>query len=180
MPAYAHATIIGYLARWDDPNATAPEKGKAFEELACYLFSHIPGITITSRNELNTFATEEIDIACHNIQEPDGLRSLNPFLLVECKGWASAVTSVEVSWFLSKIEHRGLDFGVLIAANGITGVAEHLSRANFMVALALAQKRIRMVIITREEIETLKSGEELAQMIIEKVTRLHATGGRCY
>gem|GEM_PF-6664542 len=49
-----------------------------------------------------------------------------------------------------------------------------------MVALALAQKRIRMVIITREEIETLKSGEELAQMIIEKVTRLHATGGRCY
>jgi hypothetical protein len=129
---------------------------------------------------MNTFATEEIDVACHNTQDPAGLRSLNPFFLVECKGWTSPVSSVEVSWFLNKIEHRGLDFGVLFAANGITGVAEHLTAANFLVAFALATKKIRMVIITRQEVEVLNSGEELAQKIIEKVTQLHATGGKCY
>lgn len=180
MPAYSLAAIAGFLARWDDTTATNAARGKAFEELACYLFSQIPGITVTGRNELNTFATEEIDVACHNTQDATGLRSLNPFLIVECKGWRNAVTSVEVSWFLTKIEHRGLDFGVLIAANGITGIGEHLSRAHFLVGMALAQKKIRMVIITRAEIEALTSGEELAQLIIEKVTRLHATGGMCY
>jgi hypothetical protein len=78
-----------------------------------------------------------------------------------------------------KLEHRGMDFGVLIAAKGITGVAEHLTAANSLVAFALG-KKTRMVIITRTEIEALSSGEELAQLIISKVTQLHATGGRCY
>lgn len=174
------ATIRGYLAKWDNPAATNAARGKAFEELACYLFSNIPGVTITSRNEMNTFATEEIDVACYNIQDPAGLRSLNPFFLVECKGWTNPVSSVEVSWFLNKIEHRGLDFGVLFAANGITGVAEHLTAANSVVAFALAAKKIRMVIITRAEIEMLTSGEQPAQKIIEKVTQLHASGGKCY
>lgn len=87
---------------------------------------------------------------------------------------------MEVAWFLTKIEHRGLDFGVLIAANGITGVAEHLTNAHFLVAVTLATKKIKMIIITREEIEKLNSGEELAALIIAKVTQLHATGGKCY
>ena len=78
-----------------------------------------------------------------------------------------------------KIEHRGLNFGVLFAAHGITGVAEHLSAAHFLVAVALA-KKIRMVIVTRAEVEALTSGEEFADLINEKVSRLHATGGRCY
>src|SRR5439155_26918660 len=119
-------------------------------------------------------------LSCYNEQDPAGLRSLNPFFLVECKGWRDPVNSEQVAWFLMKIEHRGLDFGVLIAANGITGVPEHLSASHFLVSFVLALRKIRMVIITREEIEALNSGEELAQLIIEKVNRLHATGGSCY
>jgi hypothetical protein len=179
MPAYNKAKIQGYLQVVDNPPNKAA-KGKAFEDLACYLFSCVPGITITGRNELNTFATEEIDIACRNEQDPAGLRLFNAFFLVECKGWTDPVNSEQVAWFLMKIEHRGLDFGVLIAANGITGVAEHLTASNFLVSFALATKKIRMVIVTRQEIEALRSGEELAELIIKKVTQLHATGGKCY
>jgi hypothetical protein len=179
MPAYDKAKIQGYLHTVD----TSPKqavRGKAYEELACYLFSLVPGITITGRNEMNTFATEEIDVACRNEQDPAGLRLFDAFFLVECKGWNDPVNSEQVAWFLMKIEHRGLDFGVLMAAHGITGVQEHLTAANFLVSFALATKKIKMVIITREEIERLNSGEELAQLIIEKVTRLHATGGKCF
>jgi hypothetical protein len=178
MPPYNRRTIKRFLHAVD----TATNKkvrGTAFEELACYLFSRVPGVTITGRNERNTFETEEIDVACRNEQGPAGLRLLSPFFLVECKGWRDPVNSEQVAWFLMKIEHRGLDFGVLIAANGITGVAEHLNASNFLVSFVLALRKIRMVIITRAEIEVLKTGEELAQLIIEKVTRLHATG-RCY
>lgn len=179
MPAYAPGVIQEYLADVDNTPTNA-EKGRAFEDLACYLLNGIPGITIPARNALNTFATEEIDVACMNANDPAGLGSLADFFLVECKGWNDAVTSEQVSWFLTKIRHRGVRFGILIAANGITGEAEHLSRANFLVGVEMATFGIRMVIITRREIETLKSGEELARLIVQKVCTLHASGGRCY
>lgn len=182
MPPYDKARIQRYLATVDRAAGKKKKqaaKGKAFEELARYLFSCIPGINITSWNEKNTFATEEIDVACYNIQDPAGLRFLPANFLVECKGWRDPVNSEQVAWFLLKIEHRGLDFGILIAAKGITGVAEHLTAAHFLIAMALGARKIRMVILTREEIEALNSGEELAQMIIAKVNRLYATG-RCY
>ncbi len=139
-----------------------------------------PGITITARNEMNSFATEEIDVACKNENYPEGLGGLADFFLVECKGWNDAVNSEQVSWFLTKIRHRGVRFGVLIAANGITGEPEHLSRANFLVSVEMATFGIKMVIVTRDEIERLTSGEDLARLIIQKVCTLHASGGRCY
>jgi len=179
MAAYTPAVIKGYLAIVDNPPTNAA-KGKAFEDLACYLVNGIPGISVTARNEMNTFATEEIDVACKNENDPAGLGALVDFFLVECKGWTDAVNSEQVSWFLTKIRHRGMRFGVLIAANGITGEPEHLSRANFLVAVEMALFGIKMVIVTREEIDKLASGEDFAKMIIEKVCTLHASGGRCY
>src|SRR3982751_1772715 len=135
MAAYSPAVIKGYLAIVDDPSTNAA-KGKAFEDLACYLLNGIPGITITARNEMNTFATEEIDVACKNENDPAGLGILVDFFLVEYKGWKDAVNSEQVSWFLTKIRHRGVHFGILIAANGITGAPEHLSRAHLLVRVA--------------------------------------------
>lgn len=179
MAAYDLAVIRGYLAVVDDPPTNAA-KGKAFEELACYLLAAIPGIRITARNEMNTFATEEIDVACRNENDPAGLGALADFFLVECKGWNEAVTSEQVSWFLTKIRHRGVRFGILIAANGITGEPEHLSRAHFLVGVELATFGIKMVIVTRDEIEKLTSGEEFAGLVLQKVCMLHASGRRCY
>ena len=98
-----------------------------------------------------------------------GLGALVDFFLVECKGWKDAVNSEQVSWFLTKIRHRGVRFGILIAANGITGEPEHLSRANFLVSVEMATFGIQMVIVTREEIEKLTSGEDFARLIIHKV-----------
>lgn len=179
MAAYSPAVIQGYLATIDNPPSNAA-KGKAFEDLACYLLDGIPGVKISARNETNTFATEEIDVACKNDNDPAGLGSLADFFLVECKGWSAAVNSEQIAWFLTKIRHRGLRFGILFAANGITGEPEHLSRANFLVATELATFGIRMVIVTREELERLTSGEDFARRILDKVCILHATGGRCY
>lgn len=179
MAAFDPAVIQGYLRLIDNP-ASHSAKGKALEELACYLLNGIPGVRITARNALNTFATEEIDVACRNENDPSGLGALCDFFLVECKGWTDPVNSEQVAWFLTKIRHRGVRFGILIAANGITGEPEHLTRANFLVSVELATFGIRMIIITRQEIEPLRSGEQLARLVIEKVCTLHASGGRCY
>ncbi|HJT78732.1 MAG TPA: hypothetical protein VJ739_16125, partial [Gemmataceae bacterium] len=84
MPPYDRARIQGYLKKADRARKKAV-RGKAYEELACYLFSCVPGVIVTGRNLLNTFATEEIDVCCTNQQDPTGLPWLNPFILVECK-----------------------------------------------------------------------------------------------
>jgi Restriction endonuclease len=155
--------------------ATSDAKGRAFEELACFLFEAVPGVSVIHRRALNALGSEEIDIALRNNKYRDGLDFLESFLLVECKNWSSPVGSAEVGTFVSKLRHRGLDFGILIAASGITGNAGDGNRAHQQVALAL-QEKIRLIVITRGEIEALKSGGDLVSLIIAKVGQLIATG----
>jgi hypothetical protein len=174
MPAYSLPTIQAFFQA-ADVTTTMPEKGKALEDLAEYLFTGIPGITIAVRNRKNVFATEEIDIAFWNEQHNDGLKAFDPTILVECKNWSKPVGSMEVNWFLSKVEHRGERFGILLAANGITGDAQDMKEAHRVVANYLL-KRIRLIVISREEILALTSSDELVKLIKVKYCEVIATG----
>jgi hypothetical protein len=174
MPAYDKLLIQSLLAA-GDLASTSDAKGKALEDLACYLFGQVPGISITERNPLNAFATEEIDVALWNEQDPEGLKSFNSVILVECKFWSRPVGSDQVAWFLRKIENRGLDFGLLLAMSGVTGDAHDKGQAHYEVAMALP-KKIRLIVITRAEIEALSTTEELVTQIRRKVCQLAVTG----
>ena len=174
MPAYDKTLIQGLLAAADGA-ATNDAKGKAFEDLACYLFGQVPGVSITERNPLNAFATEEIDIALWNEQDPAGLKSFNAVILVECKFWSRPVGSEQVGWFLKKIENRGPDFGLLLAMSGVTGDVQDRGQAHYEVAVALP-KKIRLIVITRAEIEALSTTEELVTQIRRKVCQLAVAG----
>jgi hypothetical protein len=174
MALYSQATIRQHL-QVADTAPVAATKGKAFEHLACYVFGMIPGFEISARNEMNTYATEEIDIAFWNEQDPTGLKSLNAIILVECKNWSTPVGSIEVNWFITKIENRGLDFGILIAAKGITGNAEDKRAAHDVVSKALA-RGIRLIVFTRQEIEQLTTSEDLITSIKRKICQLTVTG----
>jgi hypothetical protein len=173
--AASFRVAVKKLLKAADQAKTPATKGKAFEDLACYLFESIPGISISHRNALNVFESEEIDVAFWNEQVTDGLKWLKAFLLVECKNWSAAVGSAEVVTFIAKLRNRGLDFGILIAANGITGSPEESNRAHHQVSLALSDK-IQLIVITRSEIEGLKDGAELVRLIKRKVGQLIATG----
>jgi hypothetical protein len=174
MPAYDKVVIQALLAAADQAT-THDAKGKALEDLTCYLFGLVPGVSITERNPLNAFATEEIDVALWNEQDPAGLKSFNSVILVECKAWSKPVGSEQVAWFLKKIENRGLDFGILLALAGVTGDAQDRGQAHYEVAMALP-KKIRLVVITRAEIEALSATEELVTQIRRKVCQLAVSG----
>jgi len=174
MPAYEKAVIQGHLVAADGA-ATNDAKGKALEDLACYLFGQIPGVSITERNPLNAFATEEIDVALWNEQDPAGLKSFNAVILVECKFWSKPVGSEQVGWFLKKIENRGLDFGILLAMRGVTGDAQDRGQAHYEVAMVLP-KKIRLIVLTRAEIEALSTTEELVTQIRRKACQLAVAG----
>ncbi len=151
--------------------ATTAEQGRALEDLICYLFDLVPGITITHRNAMNAFANEEIDVALFN----EGIVSLPNIILVEAKNWSNRVGSIEVAWFLTKLQNRGLDFGILITTLGITGNANDLNAAHNTVATALAQKR-RLIVITTDELLALTDTEELLHLIKTKLCDLAVKG----
>ncbi len=174
MPAYSKRTILDYLAR-ADAATTNNDKGRALEDLVCYLFEKIPGVSLTQRNVKNTFDSEEINVAFFNEQHPAGLKFLDNFILAECKNWSGAVGSSEVAWFLSKIANRSLDFGILIAANGVTGNADDAKQAHDIASKALA-RGVRLVVITRQEIEALQASKDLVTLIKTKVCQLILSG----
>jgi hypothetical protein len=155
--------------------ATTTEQGRALEQFICRLFDQIPGIAITHRNEMNVFRTEEIDVALWNDGFPDGLSFLPDIILVECKNWSKRVGSEEVSWFREKLRDRGLDFGILITTQGITGNPEELTGAQFVIAKALAAK-CRLLVLKTEELLYLHDTDALILLIKRKLCDLAVRG----
>lgn len=174
MARYSVNTITGHLNNCDN-GQTYFEKGRAFEDLTCYLFETIPGISITQRNQMNAFQNEEIDVAIWNERSKYGLSFLPNIILIECKNWRGPVSSNEVSWFFNKLSSRGLDFGILIANNGITGDAQDLTAAHSIIAQHLVQRR-RIVVLTRAEIESLRETSEIVKLIKQKLCILAVSG----
>ncbi len=174
MANYSLETIDAHFNICDN-GASNQIKGRAYEDLACYLFETIPGIKIVVRNQMNAFNNEEIDVAIWNDKEPDGLHFLPNIILIECKNWSKPVSSIEVNWFCQKLASRGLDFGILIASNGITGNADDLNAAHNTIAFHQAQKRT-VIVITREEIVSLKTTEEVITLIKKKMCLLAVSG----
>ena len=154
---------------------TPTQRGRMFESLICYLFGKIPGVIITHRDQLNIFLSEEIDIALWNDKVAGALDFLPNIILIEAKNWLSPVGSVEVAWFDRKLTDRGLDFGILVALNGITGNAEDRTAAHHIIAGCLRQKR-RLVILTESDIINIRDTDELVLLIKRKLCELAVTG----
>jgi len=167
--------IIKQCFESSDHSQSTYEKGRSLEDLTCYLFEQVPGVCISKRNKLNTFKSEEIDVAFWNRPNENGFYFLPNIILVECKNWSNSVGSEEVSWFDSKLKRRGQSFGILIAANGITGNPEKVEAAHEIIRLALSEGR-QLVVITRAEIENLRLVEDLIKLIQEKLCELVVSG----
>lgn len=103
MPDISQEIIKKYFEAGNQAKTTF-EKGRALENLVCYLFEQVPGVNIGKRNTLNTFKSEEIDVAFWNRMDVDGFYFLPNIILVECKNWSQSVGSEEVNWFDSKLK----------------------------------------------------------------------------
>jgi len=96
-------------------------------------------------------------------------------ILVECKNWNNACGSQEVAYFVNRLRQRGCDHGILIATNGITGVAEDLTRAHFEIATALTSG-VRVVVIRLDELTPLTTSDEIVTLLKKKLCQLVVSG----
>ena len=130
---------------------------------------------MTHRDQLNTFQSEEIDVALWNDKVNGAFDYLPNLILVEAKNWSNPVGSSEVSWFDNKLRNRGLDFGLLVALNGITGNASDRTSAHQIIAASLREHR-KIVVTTGDDLLSLKDTDELVQLIKTKLCELAVTG----
>lgn len=156
-------------------NSSSKEKGKALEDLVCYMFKKIPGIEITYRNKQVLFGSEEIDIAFWNNQHRKGFPFLPYVILIECKNWSGSVGNSEVVVFKDKLVNRGLTHGFLIAMNGISGNSNTITMAKHTIATALGNGK-HIIVITKDDLVKIESTDELISLVKNKLCELGVTG----
>jgi hypothetical protein len=157
--------------------ATTPyAKGKKLEELVTYIFGKVPRVKFYKANVVNNAASEEVDVAFFNNRIKTGFPFLQYLLLVECKNWSAPVGAVNVREFATKLKHRACAYGVLVAANGITGNPQDRTAAHDAIRMALATEGISIIVITRAEIEGWALTEEVVDLFKLKLCELTVDG----
>jgi hypothetical protein len=154
--------------------ATSDAKGKLYEELVKYLFEAVPGC-IAESNVTNMFRAEQIDIAVGNGKAADGLWLLPHVILVECKHWDTPVDSLRVGYFMNILAGRGVELGILVAANGITGHRDDLTNAHAL-GLEGSSRAIKVVIVTSEDIANLQTAAGFVELLHRRYLMACATG----
>ncbi len=74
MAKFSQKKIKEFFTESDAATSKA-EKGECLENLTCYLFKLVPGISHAARNQKNTYDTEEIDVALWNDQHARGFKT---------------------------------------------------------------------------------------------------------
>lgn len=174
MANYSVNKIKTYFEK-SEQEKNSDKKGDILEELTCYLFEKISGISMSLKDELNVTQSEEIDIAFWNNQSKKGYWFLPIIILVECKNTITPVASKDVSWFFQKLRNRKTNYGFLIATNGITGDKKNLNAAHDIIKIAL-KEGINIIVITKEEILNLKNTEDLIELTKKKLCQLTVRG----
>lgn len=175
MPRISSRRVMRAFAD-GDAALTAHARGQALENVLVHLFEKFPGVRLLEKDIRVSHGSEEIDLVFWNDRRPDGLAFLPHLLLFECKNWTHHVDSASVVFFINKIRTRHLEYGLLIASNGITGDAVDLNAAYQHVHNALIGDNIKILLMDRAELCCLTSTEQLLSMLQQKIARVILRG----
>lgn len=169
MVAVPQQQIIAQLSAGDAGNTD--QKGEALEEVVRATFCLFSGVTLIYKNAEDAAGSCEIDLLLSNNCHPDGLPFLPPYLVIECKNWAAAVNTATCRAFTSKLRAFKMKFGLLVAANGITGDAENRTAAHAHLREEFLMDGLIVIVLTRDELEALTSTDELLVLLKTKFGR---------
>ena len=171
MAKFSRKTIEKAFSDSDNAGG-AVECGRLLENFIAYLFSKCSGVRHYRNNMINAAGSSEIDVCFWNNRHDNSFDFLPQILVVECKNTQEPVDSAAVRVFQTKLQVSALDYGVLVAVHGVTGNPENLRAAHDVIRTAFQAHRIRIIVLTRAELEVLRSTEELVRLLQDKVLQL--------
>ena len=77
-----------------------------------------------------------------------------------------------MGWFVRKLQDRGANVGILVALSGITGAQTGQTSAHHEVVTALTRDKIKILVLSREEVQHLRTTDDLATLLREKYLAL--------
>jgi len=160
------AAIAARLAAGDLGNTA--QKGEALEAVTAETFCQLEGVGLLRRNAVDNAGSLEIDILLYNQGHPAGLPFLPNHIIIECKNWESPVNAATLTVFTGKLHKFRVDFGILVAANGITGDPADRTAAHAHLRSVYDRDGLKVIVITRAELESLTSTEDLLILLQEK------------
>jgi hypothetical protein len=154
--------------------ATAMEKGRALEEITSYLFSALDGVEVMHRDA--RMAAEELDLVLWNAQIEAVLKPWDDVILVECKNWSTAIGASVLDSFIGKLRRRSCTTGILVAASGVTGGfvnGDGTEAGAIGIITAALQEGIRVIVITKDDLDGLTSVDDLRELIKRRYCGLY-------
>jgi Restriction endonuclease len=164
MPPLDQSHIAAEIAAVRGEKEDAQGKGKRLEALIALIFRAVPGLTLEAQDVTSNYRTQEMDLYFLNERSIEGLHFLDCPLIVECKGWSSAVDGRELRYFATLLKDKGRRSGVFVALEGITGNPDDKTAGFYHVTAAMAEGQT-VLIITGEDLLDLNSGEDLVALL---------------
>ncbi|MGW6196951.1 restriction endonuclease [Kribbella sp. NPDC055110] len=172
MAVIAAGRVAGFLQHGDVASSTTA-KGRALEDAVAYLFGRMPGLTLFARDEIDVFGCAEVDLCFSNDHLKSQLGFLDWGLIIECKNLARPVGSADVDYFRTRLRDKGARSGLLVAAGGLTGGQG--THAFHAIETALSDG-VHILVLTREEIERVRTTQELAGLLLGRYMELKSRG----
>jgi hypothetical protein len=166
MVAIVPGLIATMLAAAD--GGTTAQKGDALEQVVAATLCLLDGVDVLFTNAVDVDNSCEIDILLYNKRLPAGLPFLPDYILVECKNWNAPVNTATLRAFTSKLRQFKLDFGIVVASNGITGNPADRTAGHAHLRREFDQASLKTLVLTRPEIEHLVSSEDLGMILRKK------------
>lgn len=166
MAVIDHDAVRTQLVAGDAGNAA--QKGVALESVVAETLCRLEGVGVIKRNVMDNAGSLEIDILLYNQRLPGGLPFLPNHLVIECKNWQAPVNAATLTVFTGKLHKFRVDFGILVAANGITGEAADRTAAHAHLRSVYDRDGLAVIVMTRHELEALRNTDDLGSLIREK------------
>lgn len=166
MAAIDQQALQAQLALGDAGNAAA--KGAALEAVVLQTLCLFDGVGLIKCNLIDEPGSLEIDILLYNQAHASGFPFLPNHLFIECKNWQQPVDTATLRAFTSKLRSMRIKFGLLVAANGITGNANDVTAAHAHLRDEFKMDGIIVLVLTRTELLSQSSTDDLGVLIREK------------
>ncbi|RWN98188.1 restriction endonuclease [Mesorhizobium sp.] len=166
MVAINQHNLVAQLNLGDVGNTA--EKGAALETVVQETFCLFEGVGLLYTNATDEAGSLELDIVLYNQAHGAGLPFLPNYIIIECKNWAQPVNCATLRAFTSKLRSMRLKFGLLVAANGITGVAAEHTASHAHLRDEFKMDGVIVLVLTRAEFVALTATEELGALLRQK------------
>src|SRR5208337_1733041 len=108
-------------------------------------------------------ATGEIDRIIRNHVNHPVFYILGSHILVECKNWDSTIGTDQLGSFISDIQDAGLIAGFFFCRKTISKAARQ------RITNAYQRSKIFIIIITKDEINSICNGANFSQLLVDKI-----------